>query len=59
MLRRDYLEYGYKRIDLDYAPLFKFKVSFMEAISPAYPLCYLHWEGLEKVINLFLDSLIF
>lgn len=42
-------EYGYMRIDLKYAPLFKIKVSLNEFISPAYPLGSLQWERLERV----------
>jgi len=45
----DPVEYGYKRIDLKYAPLFKLKVSLNEFISLAYPLGNLQWERLERV----------
>ncbi|KAF7990650.1 hypothetical protein HCN44_000455 [Aphidius gifuensis] len=47
-IRRNAEEYGYRRMDLDYTPLFKLKVSFTESISPGYPFGNLHWEGLEK-----------
>ncbi|KAJ8675842.1 hypothetical protein QAD02_011628 [Eretmocerus hayati] len=48
ILRRDYLDYGYRRLDLKWTPLFQLKVTATEFLSPAYPLGYLHWEGLEK-----------
>ncbi|NP_001165787.1 NADH dehydrogenase (ubiquinone) 1 alpha subcomplex, 9, 39kDa [Nasonia vitripennis] len=48
MLRRESTIYGYRRLDLDRMPLFKLKVTLTEFLSPAYPIGYLHWEGLEK-----------
>ncbi|XP_023247663.1 NADH dehydrogenase [ubiquinone] 1 alpha subcomplex subunit 9, mitochondrial isoform X2 [Copidosoma floridanum] len=48
LLRRECADYGYRRIELKYAPLFMLKVKLTEALSPAYPLGYLHMEGLEK-----------
>ncbi|CAB0035797.1 unnamed protein product [Trichogramma brassicae] len=48
ILRREAVDYGYQRIDLDWAPLFKLKVTLTEMLSPAYPIGLLHWEGLEK-----------
>ncbi|EZA54234.1 NADH dehydrogenase [ubiquinone] 1 alpha subcomplex subunit 9, mitochondrial [Ooceraea biroi] len=41
-------EYNYRRLDLKYTPFFKLKVALIEAISPAYPIGYLHWELLER-----------
>lgn len=46
---RDPIQYGYKRMDLKYAPLFKIKVSLNELISTAYPIGYLQWDRLERV----------
>ncbi|TGZ54110.1 NADH dehydrogenase [ubiquinone] 1 alpha subcomplex subunit 9, mitochondrial [Temnothorax longispinosus] len=45
---RDPVEYGYKRMDLKYAPLFKIKVTLNELLTPAYPLQGVHWESLER-----------
>lgn len=41
-------DYGYRRIDLKYAPFFKIKVTLNEIVSLAYPLGNLQWELLEK-----------
>ena len=49
ILRRESTEFGYRRLDLDWSPFFKAKVSITEAVSPAYPIGWLHWEGIEKV----------
>lgn len=46
---RDPIDYGYKRMNLKYAPLFKIKVTMNELFSPAYPLGGLQWENLERV----------
>ncbi|XP_058789495.1 NADH dehydrogenase [ubiquinone] 1 alpha subcomplex subunit 9, mitochondrial [Phymastichus coffea] len=48
MLRRESVEYGYRRLNIKYTPLFNLKVSLTEMLSTAYPIGYLHWEGLEK-----------
>lgn len=42
-------EYGYRRIDLKYTPLFKLKVTLNEMIALAQPLGFLQWEHLERV----------
>ena len=52
MLRRETRDNklsGLGRVDIKYTPLFKLKVSLFEMISPAWPLGWLYWEGLEKV----------
>lgn len=51
---RDPVDYGYMRLDLKYAPLFKLKVSLNEFLSFAYPLDYLQWEHLERVCFIFI-----
>lgn len=51
-IRHNANEYGYRRIDLKNAPLFQLKVALTEALSPAYPIGNLHWEGLEKVFSI-------
>lgn len=48
LIRRKATDYGYKRTNIRNTPLFRWKVSFIEAMSPAYPLGLMHWEGLEK-----------
>ncbi|XP_012224752.1 NADH dehydrogenase [ubiquinone] 1 alpha subcomplex subunit 9, mitochondrial [Linepithema humile] len=45
---RNPIGYGYMRLDLKYAPLFKLKVSLNEFLSTAYPLGNLQWEHLER-----------
>ncbi|XP_034941122.1 NADH dehydrogenase [ubiquinone] 1 alpha subcomplex subunit 9, mitochondrial [Chelonus insularis] len=47
-LRHEPMEYGYRKLDIKYYPLFKLKVSICESMSVNSPLGYLHWEGLEK-----------
>lgn len=47
VMRRDE-RIGYFRYDMKYDPIFAARVTFMNMISPAYPLGYVHWEGLEK-----------
>ena len=49
ILRREADEAGYRRLDIDYCPLFKLKIAFTNAISLGYPLGQLHWEALERV----------
>lgn len=49
ILRREADEAGYRRLDIDYCPLFKLKVTLTEKLSPAYPVGYLHWQALERV----------
>ncbi|EFN68349.1 NADH dehydrogenase [ubiquinone] 1 alpha subcomplex subunit 9, mitochondrial [Camponotus floridanus] len=41
-------DYGYRRIDLKYAPLFKLKLTLNELFSTAYPLGFVQWELLER-----------
>ncbi|XP_033216242.1 NADH dehydrogenase [ubiquinone] 1 alpha subcomplex subunit 9, mitochondrial isoform X2 [Belonocnema kinseyi] len=48
ILRREADEAGYRRLDIDYCPLFKLKVTLTEKLSPAYPVGYLHWQALER-----------
>jgi len=46
--RNDAVEYGYRRMDIKYTPLFRIKVSLTEFIAPGAPIGLMHWEGLEK-----------
>ncbi|KAL0123306.1 hypothetical protein PUN28_005683 [Cardiocondyla obscurior] len=45
---RDAEQFGLKRINLKYAPLFKIKVTLNETFSLAYPIGGLQWEYLER-----------
>lgn len=47
-MRKD-SKWGYQRYDMKYDPTIPVKVFLTNLISPAWPLGYLHWEGLEKV----------
>lgn len=49
ILRREADIAMYRRMDIDYCPLFKLKVEITERLSPAYPLGYLSWQYLERV----------
>lgn len=46
-MRRD-KDYGYKRYDMRWDPLFKLKVTLTNLISPSYPIANLHWERIER-----------
>ncbi|XP_077287500.1 NADH:ubiquinone oxidoreductase subunit 39 [Arctopsyche grandis] len=46
-MRRD-SEWGYVRYDMRYDPFFQIRVSLNDVLSPAYPIGYLHWEGIER-----------
>lgn len=50
MLMRMDAEWGYWRYDMRYDPIFQIRVSLTDALSPAYPIGFLHWEGIERVI---------
>ncbi|XP_015596940.1 NADH dehydrogenase [ubiquinone] 1 alpha subcomplex subunit 9, mitochondrial [Cephus cinctus] len=39
---------GFARTDVETSYFFQLKVTINEKISPAWPMAYLHWEGLEK-----------
>ncbi|KAF5304584.1 hypothetical protein FQA39_LY09635 [Lamprigera yunnana] len=41
-------EWGYKRYDMRYDPIFFLKVFVTEKISLSWPIGHLHWEKLEK-----------
>jgi hypothetical protein len=55
----DYHDLMYRILDLDRWPLFKLKVTLCELCTLAYPLGYLHWEGLEMVRIRFSSLIIF
>ncbi|XP_043462053.1 NADH dehydrogenase [ubiquinone] 1 alpha subcomplex subunit 9, mitochondrial [Leptopilina heterotoma] len=48
ILRREADTAMFRRLDIDYCPLFKLKVAITERLSPAYPLGYLSWQYLER-----------
>lgn len=50
-------DYGYRRIDLKYAPLFKLKLTLNELFSTAYPLGFVQWELLERVCFSYITSI--
>ncbi|XP_004927924.1 NADH dehydrogenase [ubiquinone] 1 alpha subcomplex subunit 9, mitochondrial [Bombyx mori] len=48
LMRKDEKWGGYIRYDMKYDPILPLKVALVNAISPAYPLGNLHWEGIER-----------
>uniref|UniRef100_A0A6M2DIT6 NADH dehydrogenase [ubiquinone] 1 alpha subcomplex subunit 9, mitochondrial n=1 Tax=Xenopsylla cheopis TaxID=163159 RepID=A0A6M2DIT6_XENCH len=48
VMRKDPVNWGYKRYDMKYDPIFRAKVTLTEKICPAWPVAYLHWEQIER-----------
>lgn len=48
LMRKDE-NWGYRRYDMKYDPIFPLKVALVNMISPAYPFGNLHWESIERV----------
>ncbi|KAL0883801.1 hypothetical protein ABMA27_015891 [Loxostege sticticalis] len=47
LMRKDE-NWGYRRYDMKYDPIFPLKVALVNMISPAYPFGNLHWESIER-----------
>ncbi|CAG9090737.1 unnamed protein product [Plutella xylostella] len=47
LMRKD-AKWGYRRYDMKWDPVLPVKIAVTNMISPAWPLGFLHWEGLEK-----------
>ncbi|CAG9791888.1 unnamed protein product [Diatraea saccharalis] len=48
LMRKDKENWGFRRYDMKYDPIFPLKVALVNKISPAYPFGNLHWEAIEK-----------
>jgi len=47
VMRRDE-EWGYRRTDLRWSPLFKLRVTLTERFCPSWPVAYLGWDKMER-----------
>lgn len=41
-------DWGYRRYDMRFDPLFQIKVTLTNLMSPSYPIANLHWERIER-----------
>ncbi|CAL8079298.1 unnamed protein product [Orchesella dallaii] len=47
VMRRDE-EWGYRRTDLRWSPLFQLRISLTQKFCPSFPVAYLNWDKIER-----------
>ncbi|ODM93835.1 NADH dehydrogenase [ubiquinone] 1 alpha subcomplex subunit 9, mitochondrial [Orchesella cincta] len=47
VMRRDE-EWGYRRTDLRWSPMFQMRISATQKFSPSWPIAYLNWDKIER-----------
>jgi len=51
VMRRDE-EWGYRRTDLRWSPLFQMRISATQKYCPSWPVGFLNWDKIERVSRL-------